>query len=117
VKMKLLALTFLAGSCAFAQLNVGIRIGPPPRERVVRVVPVSPSPEHVWVAGYWYPVRGRYVWHTGYWTRPAYTGAHWVVPHHDGERFYAGYWDGGQGRREHDHRFDHDRGRDYRDRR
>jgi len=37
-----------------------------------------------------------------------------VVPHHDGERFFAGYWDGDHGRFEHDHKWDRDHDRDYR---
>ena len=43
---------------------------------------------------------------------PPYAGAHWVVPRHDGERFYAGYWEGNRGRVEHDHRWDRDHDRD-----
>jgi hypothetical protein len=65
------------------------------------------------VEGYWYPVGHTYKWHDGYWTRPPYAGAHWVVPHHDGQHYYSGYWDGEHGRREHDHRWDHDRDRDF----
>src|SRR5215831_12805639 len=44
--------------------------------------------DFVWVEGYWYPVGNHYRWHDGYWTRPPYAGAHWVGPHHDGERFF-----------------------------
>jgi len=96
-----------------AQISVGIRIGPPPPAHVVRVLPVRPGPEFVWVEGYWYPVGHHYRWHEGYWTRPPYEGARWVAPRHDGERFYEGYWEGDRGRFEHDHRWDHYRERDY----
>ncbi len=98
-----------------AQVSVGIRIGAPPPVRVVRVQPVSPGPEYVWVGGYWYPVGGHYKWHEGYWTRPAYAGAHWVAPHHDGQRYFEGYWDGERGHVSHDHGWDknHDRNRDF----
>jgi hypothetical protein len=65
------------------------------------------------VDGYQYPVGGRYRWHAGYWSRPPYEGAHWVGPRHDGQQFFAGYWDGGHGRVEHDHRSDRDRNRDW----
>jgi hypothetical protein len=58
------------------------------------------------IGGYWYPVDNRYVWHPGYWTRPAYVGARWVEPRHDGERYYAGYWDGEHGQVAHDDRWD-----------
>jgi WXXGXW repeat (2 copies) len=118
MKNRILALTLLTvggffGQVAFGQISLGIRIGPPPAPRVVAVRPVAPGPDYAWVDGYWYPEGGRYRWHAGYWSRPPYTGAHWVGPHHDGERFYAGYWDGGRGRFEHDHHWDNDRDRDY----
>jgi hypothetical protein len=100
-----------------AQVSIGVRIGPPPAPRVVRVQPASPGPGFVWVEGYWYPVGHRYRWHNGYWTRPPYEGARWVGPRHDGERFYGGYWEGERGRFEHDHRWDHDRDRDFNRRR
>ncbi|HYW46266.1 MAG TPA: YXWGXW repeat-containing protein [Bryobacteraceae bacterium] len=114
MRTKLLAVALLAAGSIFAQISVGIRIGPPPPPRVVRVRPVAPGPGYVWLDGYWYAVGSRYRWHAGYWTRPPYEGARWVVPHHDGERFFAGYWDGDHGRLEHDHHWDRDHDRDYR---
>ena len=109
----LLAVVMMAGATASqAQVSLGIRIGPPPSPRVVRVMPASPGPEFAWVGGYWYPVGHHYKWHEGYWTRPPYAGARWVEPHHDGQQFYAGYWDGDRGRLEHDHHWDHDHDRD-----
>jgi WXXGXW repeat (2 copies) len=112
---KLLAAILFTGGCLFAQIGVGITIGPPPPPRVVRVIPPSPGPDYNWIGGYWYADGGRYRWHAGYYTRPPYAGAHWVVPHHDGQRFYAGYWDGDRGRFEHDHHWDHDHNRDFRE--
>ena len=114
MKTKLLAIALLAAGWMFAQVSIGIRIGPPPPPRVLAVRPVAPGPGFVWIEGYWYVVGSRYRWHAGYWTRPPYEGARWVVPHHDGERFFAGYWDGAHGRIEHDHHWDRDRDRDYR---
>jgi hypothetical protein len=112
-----LATMLLAGVTAFgAQISIGIRIGPPPPPRAVRVLPPSPAPEFMWVEGYWYPVGRHYKWHEGYWTRPPYSGARWVAPHHDGEQFFAGYWDGDHGQLGHDHHWDRDRDRDFRDR-
>jgi YXWGXW repeat-containing protein len=102
-------------SALAAQVSIGIRIGPPPPARVVRVLPPRPAPEFMWIEGYWYPVGSRYRWHEGYWTRPPYEGARWVPARHDGERFYEGYWEGDHGRVEHDHRWDHDRERDHRE--
>ncbi len=117
MRTTLIAAMLLVGGSVFgAQIFIGIRIGPPPPPRVVRILPPRPGPEFVWVDGYWYPVRERYRWHEGYWTRPPYSEARWVVPHHDGEQFFAGYWNGDRGRLEHDHRWDRDRDRDFRDR-
>jgi hypothetical protein len=110
----LAAMLLAVASGAEAQVSLGIRIGPPPAPRVVRVQPVSPGPGFLWTAGYWYPVGQRYTWHAGYWTRPPYEGARWVEPRHDGERYFAGYWDGDRGRVEHDHGSDRDKDRDFR---
>jgi hypothetical protein len=111
----LLALMLLAvGSAVGAQVELGVRIGPPPQPRVIRVQPASPGADFVWVGGYWYPVGGRYRWHNGYYTRPPYAGATWIAPRHDGQQFFVGYWGGERGRIEHDHRWDRDRGRDQR---
>ena len=110
IRTTLLAALLLAcaSSVAGAQI-IGIRIGPPPRPRVVRVLPPRPGPEYAWVDGYWYPVGSRYRWHEGYWTRPPYAGARWIVPRYEGERYHNGYWEGPRGRFEHDHRWDRDR--------
>ena len=117
MKTALLAMALLFAGMAFgAQVSFGIRIGPPPRPRVVRVQPRSPGPGFVWIDGYWYAAGGRYRWHNGYWSRPPYEGARWVMPHHDGQQFFAGYWEGDRGRIEHNHRWDRDRNRDYRER-
>ena len=107
------AMLFASGMVFGAEISVGIRIGPPPSPYVVHVLPPRPGPEFVWVDGYWYPVGNHYKWHEGYWTRPPFAGAGWVPPHHDGERYYAGYWHGNQGRLEHDHHWDRDHDRDY----
>ena len=115
MKTKLSVLILLAAGALFAQLSVGVRIGAPPPPRVVRVQPRSPGEGYLWIGGYWYPVGSRYQWHEGYWTRPAYTGAHWVEPRHDGERYFEGHWDGDRGQVNHDHKWDknHDKNRDY----
>jgi len=113
MKTKLLIFALMtAGSIFAADFSIGIRIGPPPPVRIERR-PVAPGPDFVWLDGYWYVDGGRYRWHKGYWTRPPYPGAHWVVPHHDGERFYGGYWEGDRGRMEHDHHWDRGHDRDY----
>jgi hypothetical protein len=109
IRTAFLASMLLTGiSAANAQVSFGIRIGPPPAPRVY-VHPVRPGPDYVWVDGYWYPVNGRYKWHEGYWTRAPYEGAIWVGPRYENGQFFSGYWEGGRGRVEHDHRWDRDR--------
>jgi WXXGXW repeat (2 copies) len=114
IRTALLAAMLLATvGVVDAQISIGIRIGPPPPPRVVRVLPATPGPEFMWVEGYWYPAGRHYRWHEGYWTRPPYEGARWVEPHHDGEQFFMGYWEGDRGRVEHNHRWDRERDRDH----
>jgi hypothetical protein len=115
VRTKLIVLALLATGSLFAGVSIGVRIGAPPPPRVVRVQPRSPGEGYAWVGGYWYPVGNHYKWHDGYWTRPAYTGARWVEPHHDGQRYFDGYWEGDHGQLGHDHRWDRgpDHNRDY----
>jgi hypothetical protein len=114
MKKKFLVGLLAAGTVFAYQISVGIRIGAPPPARVLRVRPPRPGPAYFWIDGYWYPLNGHYRWHAGYWTRPPYEGAHWVAPHHDGQRYFEGYWDGPHGRVEHDHKWDRDRDRDWR---
>ena len=109
----LAAMLLAAGSAFGAQVSIGINIGAPPPPRVLKVRPVQPGPDYLWIDGYWYPVGHKYAWHPGYWTRPPYPGAHWVAPRHDGKQFFAGYWDGERGRMEHDHHSDRQHDRDF----
>jgi hypothetical protein len=115
VKNKVIVMMLLAAGAVFAQVSLGIRIGAPPPPRVEKVRPRSPGEGYVWVAGYQYPENGHYKWHEGYWTRPAYAGAHWVEPHHDGQQYFEGHWDGDKGQVNHDHKWDKnsDHNRDY----
>ena len=113
-RATLLAAILLISGAAFGQVSIGIQIGPPPAPRELKVRPVAPGPDYMWVDGYWYPVNGKYVWHAGYWSRPPYAGARWVAPHHDGKQFFGGYWDGAKGRIEHDHASDKVKERDFR---
>jgi hypothetical protein len=107
------ALLLSPASAAQAQINVGIRIGPPPAPRDYRVPP-QPGPDYLWVEGYQYPQGSHYVWHNGYWTRPPYAGAYWVEPYHVNGEYFAGRWEGTRGNVAHDHRWDRGRQRDER---
>lgn len=115
ITTTLLTATLLIGLPASgAQISIGIRIGPPPPPRVVRLVPVSPGPDFIWVGGYWYAEGPHWRWHEGYYTRAPYVGARWITPRYEGGQFYQGYWEGPRGRVEHDHKWDHDKHkRDY----
>jgi hypothetical protein len=115
IMMTLLAATLSIGLPVFgADVSVGITIGPPPPPRVVYVVPATPGPEYIWIDGYWYPVGHHWKWHQGYWTRSPYMGARWAAPHYERGEYFVGYWEGDRGRMEHDHHWDHDRDRDFR---
>jgi WXXGXW repeat (2 copies) len=114
ISSAVFALLMFGGKPASAQVSFGIEIGRPPAPRAFRV-PAQPSPDYEWVEGYWYPVRGRWVWHDGYWSRPPFSGAYWVAPYYWNGRYVGGYWDGARGRYEHDHRWDRDRRRDWRE--
>ena len=113
--------TLLFGSAANAQISIGIRIGPPPPPRVVRVLPRRPGPDYIFVQGYWYPVGNHYKWHDGYWARAPFPGAYWVAPRYAEGRYIAGFW--GNNRRDfdrHDNRrdnHDRDRGQSFNDNR
>lgn len=115
MKKTLLTLLFLgATSGLFAQFSVGIRIGPPPQPRMIRVHPSSPGAGYSWIDGYWYPNGNRYTWHGGYWTRPPFDGANWAQPRYDGGQYYQGYWQGNDRQVPHDHRWDKQKkNRDY----
>ncbi len=103
MKSRLLALVFFAGSSLFAgtHISIGVGIGgygpgyyvaAPPPPPVVAYAPRCPGPGYSWIAGYWYPVRGRYYWRAGYWARPPYGRRVWVRPRYHGHRYYRGYW-------------------------
>ena len=111
---RLIAASIFTAVSMFGQVSIGIQIGAPPPVRVERR-PVSPGPNYTWVDGYWYPNGKKYAWHKGYWTLPPYAAAHWVAPRHENGQYFAGYWDGANGRREHDHKWDKDHDRDNRE--
>jgi hypothetical protein len=111
MKSRLLCFALFAAGALFGQISLGIRIGPPPPPRVVRVQPRAPGVGYTWVEGYWYPVGSRYRWHDGYWSQPPYAGARWEGPRYEGGNYLAGHWDGDRGRMDHDHRWDKDRKR------
>jgi hypothetical protein len=115
LKKTLILSALLVAGTLFGQVSLGIQIGPPPPPRVMRIQPPRPGPDYIWVDGYWYPVGRHYRWHAGYWSRPVYPGARWIGPRYEGNRYLNGYWEGDRGRREHEHRWDREHDRDYRE--
>jgi hypothetical protein len=72
-----------------------------------------PSDVEPWWTGYWrifFPVKATR--HSDRWLK--YPSS--IHTRHDGERYYAGYWEADRGRVGHDHHWDRDRDRDFRDR-
>jgi len=61
------------------QAEVVVTEAPPAPQ--VEVIPVAPSPSHLWIGGYWAHRGGRWVWIGGtYVVRPAHR-AHWEPGH------------------------------------
>jgi hypothetical protein len=60
------------------------------------VVLARPSPDHVWIPGYWTWRDSRYEWMAGHWEVPPHSSSTWIAPHYEpengGYRFYEGYW-------------------------
>jgi hypothetical protein len=84
---------------AKAQLHVGlgINIGPPaPRTETVKI---APSPDHVWVAGYyrWHPKRHVYIWQPGRWEKPPRPHQAWIMGHWEQRNhewvYFEGHWE------------------------
>jgi len=79
-----------------ADARISIELAPPaPREEIV-VERDRPSPEHVWIKGYWAWRDGHHVWVHGRWERPPHRHAVWIEPRweHRGHSyvFIDGYW-------------------------
>lgn len=70
-----------------------VRDAPPPLR--TEVVTVAPSPQQVWIPGYW-TWRDDWVWRAGYWESRPYPDARWVsgewVATADGWFWKDGYW-------------------------
>lgn len=134
----ILPAVFAALSClpAAAQIRIGVELpsihiriapdAPPPIRMEAR--PYRPSPNYLWVAGYWDRQDDRWAWSPGRWENPGHRGSSWVQPRYQREdgayRYEPGHWshqrlvegdDYNRWRREHGHgrqnRDHEDRGR------
>jgi hypothetical protein len=85
-----------AGSVPVAPVvsTVVVTQGPPALRQ--EVVLAQPSPQHVWIPGYWTWRDNEYQWMAGHWELPPSSGSVWVAPRWVQEgnafRFYEGYW-------------------------
>jgi hypothetical protein len=66
----------------------------PPVERV-EIIPVAPSPAHVWIKGHWHWNGGEWVWNPGRYELGR-AGFRWIPPQYvtrgGGYYFVAGHW-------------------------
>lgn len=73
-----------------------IVVAQPPPAAQQEVVLARPSPDHIWIDGYWTWRNSRYEWMAGHWEIPPRSGSVWVAPRWEREgnayRFYEGYW-------------------------
>ena len=103
MKIKLIALVFLAATAAFARPHFAVRAGfgfrpapvvvyAAPRAPLVATVPLGPGPGYAFVNGYWAPAGARYAGRASYWAPAPFAQAYWVRPHYAGRRYFAGYW-------------------------
>jgi len=62
----------------------------------VEVIGVAPSPQHIWINGYWNVNRGRHEWTRGRWERPHHGYNRWNAPRweqkNNGWRMHRGHW-------------------------
>jgi WXXGXW repeat (2 copies) len=94
-----LALALLTtGACVVNEAESpsrGVVVSGPPPPAVREERPTAPSPQSVWVVGYWHWTGMQYAWIPGHWDAPP-PGAVWNAPVYsarDGKYFYeTGGW-------------------------
>ena len=65
---KTLFFTALLSILLFANCSRGIRQAPPMDE--VEVMPMRPSPSHIWINGHYGYQQNRYIWNHGFYSVP-----------------------------------------------
>jgi hypothetical protein len=99
--LTLCAALLAAPTVSHAQIRASVSVTPiyrirtPPPAMRVDVRPAQPSPNHVWINGYWRWTNNQHVWSPGRWEmgRPGHVwiDSHWV--HENGQwAFYDGRW-------------------------
>jgi WXXGXW repeat (2 copies) len=74
----LFAMVALAGSPKIAYYAP---VPPPPARVESHGLP--PSPDQVWIAGYWAYENGHHVWRDGHWEKPPRANARYIEPRWD----------------------------------
>jgi len=68
----------------------------PPAPRAEVIIGVAPSPDHVWIGGYWARRAGSWVWIDGRWMLRPRPGVAWVPGHWErhprGHVWISGHW-------------------------
>ena len=83
-----------AGYSASAQIYIKVRPVVP-----VRVRPVAPGPQAIWVGEEWKPNGKAYVYAGGYWASPPHPGFIWIPGHWKRHPEYGEYWIAGHWKR------------------
>lgn len=90
---SLLFLTLVGNALALADERIIVKVAPPqPRKELIVA---RPSPNHVWIAGFWKWEGTKHVWVDGHWVegRPGYV---WVPGHWKkvpvGWEWIEGHW-------------------------
>ena len=65
-----------------------------PPELIVESQPAPPSPDEVWIGGYWNWDNQKYSWQAGRYERPPQPDVAWVAPRYDSNahRYTPGKW-------------------------
>jgi hypothetical protein len=84
----------LVGSATPTLNTTIVTVAPPAPESEVMLT--QPSPNYVWLAGYWTYRNDNYEWRAGHWELPPNSNAVWVAPrweqHGNAYKFTEGYW-------------------------
>lgn len=87
--------TYVATSNGMPVTNTVVVTQAPPA-MPQEVVLAQPSPQDVWIPGYWTWRNNQYQWMTGQWVLPPSSSSTWVAPRWEQEgnayRFYEGSW-------------------------